>query len=179
MESAAVQAGEETALDPIVSEEAADMDEKTAVKEAAPSDVEDTVSEPVRAMRTLGNTTSAPAMMLGTAADTNNDSPVITLQKMIAEKISSEGTQSRISIILSRNVNYDGDVEIAKEEGKEYGEGFGIDLMAEDAGEDFLQADGSTAVVGNINIRGINVAIKGVTIAAGKKVSVADAVLDY
>ena len=40
-------------------------------------------------------------------------------QKLIAEKISSEGTQSRISIILSRNVNYDGDVEIAKEEGKE------------------------------------------------------------
>ena len=179
VESAAVQAGEETALDPIVSEEGAEMAEKAVVKEAAPSDVEDTVSEPVRAMCTLGNTTSAPAMMLGTAADTNNDSPVITLQKMIAEKISSEGTQSRISIILSRNVNYDGDVEIAKEEGKEYGEGFGIDLMAEDAGEDFLQADGSTAVVGNINIRGINVAIKGVTIAAGKKVSVADAVLDH
>ncbi len=103
-----------------------------------------------------------------------------TLQELIKEKISTAASlNERITLILKKDKTYSGDVEIKKESDKTYGDDFGIDLVSETAVEDNLQGDGSTVIAGTVTIQGISVKIAGIGIAAGKKVTVSEATLDY
>ena len=102
------------------------------------------------------------------------------LQKRIREAVGKlPSLDQRITIILKKNTTYEGDISLEKQAEETYGEGFGIDLVAEDAGDDGLKADATAIIAGSINIRGINLAIRGVTIAAGNKVTVEAAKLSY
>ena len=103
------------------------------------------------------------------------------LQKAINEKIASMSTlNERITIKLNKDTIYEGDIKIEKDDEKTYGENFGIDLVSEvEAGEDSLQADGSSVVKGDITVKGINVLFRGVSLALGKKISVEDGTVEY
>ncbi len=119
----------------------------------------------------------APVVLGAETAD--SEKKVTTLQQMILDKMKSSLLNERITIKLNKETTYEGDVSIEKEEGKEYGENFAVDLVAEDAGDDGLQADGSARVAGNITIKGIPVRIMGITIGTGSKISITEGRLDY
>ena len=56
---------------------------------------------------------------------------------------------------------------------------FELELDAEDAGEDGLQSGGTTTIAGKLNIKGINVILRGILMDMKQVISVEKANLDY
>ncbi|MBQ8963249.1 MAG: hypothetical protein IJ089_05575 [Clostridia bacterium] len=101
------------------------------------------------------------------------------LQAMFKEAMQSRTDgQNKVQLTLEKDATYDGDVSFSSDE-YEVGEGFEVELVAEDAGEDYLQSEGTTKIAGNITVKGINLQVKGIAIAAGNKVTVEGAKLAY
>ena len=102
------------------------------------------------------------------------------LQTKIEESVGKlSALNERITIILNKNTTYEGDISLKKQDDKKYGENFGIELVAEDAGDDGLKSDATAVIAGKIEIKGINVAIRGISIAEGNVVTVEAAKLNY
>lgn len=111
------------------------------------------------------------------------------LQQLINDKIGAlKELAGEVLIVLAKNVTFEGDVEIArKDDGEEkqtVAEGFQLKLVAEDAlneKDEEIKAGGSgkTVISGNLNIKGINVLLRGVAMAVGKAVTVSEAKLNY
>ena len=100
-----------------------------------------------------------------------------TLQEMIEAELKSSNLQDPISIRLKKNVTYTDPVTIEKDSSKTYGSGFAIEIETEDAGDDGLQAEGSTKLTGALNINGINMVLRGLVVSG--KISVEKAQLDF
>ncbi|MBR3018099.1 MAG: hypothetical protein IKH57_13665 [Clostridia bacterium] len=81
---------------------------------------------------------------------------LVTLEKMFKDAMESrtDGANS-VRINLEKDTAYEGDVTLSNV-GYNVGNDFEVQLVAEDAGEDYLQSEGTTAVAGNITIKGIN-----------------------
>ena len=107
------------------------------------------------------------------------------LQQLIKEKIGALTKLTGIvQIVLAKNTTYEGDVEIEKSEDQTAEDDFQLELVAEDALDEKDQpieagGSGKTVVNGNLKISGINVLMRGVMMALGKKVTVSEAVLTY
>ena len=103
-----------------------------------------------------------------------------TLEKMFKSAMESrkDGDKS-VKINLEKDTTYEGDVTFSNVGYENVGDDFEVELVAEDAGDDHLQSAGTTSVAGNITIKGINVKMIGVSVAAGKTVTVDNAKLTY
>ncbi len=156
-------AGEEASEAEAVAEEIVVVEEPTEV-----------VSETIEATGVGKDDALEPLM----AQESTKAAEVSDLQKKVNEKLGSLSTlNERITIILNKGTTYKGDLKLEKDSSKTYGESFGVDLVAEDSGDDNLQADGTSVIAGNITIKGINLAIRGANLKGA--VSVEDAKLDY
>ena len=126
---------------------------------------------------------SAPAQntvnLLGTAAPAANETtePSI-LQQMIDQRLNALSGEltGKVRIVLTKNNTYEGTVNISKGE-RAAADDFELELEAEDAGDDGMQADGSTSFIGQMLITGINVILKGLNLPG--LVNVINAKLDY
>ncbi|MBR2526896.1 MAG: hypothetical protein IKE58_00245 [Blautia sp.] len=109
------------------------------------------------------------------------------LQQMIKEKLSTlTSSTNELTITLAKNTSYDGDVTIEKtSEMTNLADNFTLKIIAADAapaedGADYAgEGDGKTVVGGNLNIKGMNVLLRGVAIALGKKITVEKAEMTY
>ena len=107
------------------------------------------------------------------------------LQQLIKNKLSSLTKLTGIvQIVLAKNTTYEGDVAINKSEEQTVEDDFQLELVAEDALDEQDKAitaggSGKTVVNGNLKISGINVLMRGVMMALGKKITVSEAVLTY
>ena len=118
-------------------------------------------------------------------SETKEESKTTALQQLIKEKIGALTKLTGIvQIVLGKNTTYEGDVEIEKTEEQTAEEDFQLELVAEDALDENGEAieeggSGKTIVNGDLKISGINVLMRGVMMALGKKVTVSEAVLTY
>ena len=166
----AVDASEETDAEEAAAsaEPAAEETEVQETPDSEQAEVQE-VPEPDQAEAAMetGMAASAAAVLKGD----NSGEKVSALQQMIKKKLDGmTEKKGRVTITLSAETTYEGDVSIEKEDGQTYADDFGIDLMAEGAGDDGLQADGSSTIKGNLKIKGIAVRIVGV--AVGGAISV-------
>ena len=108
-------------------------------------------------------------------------SAVAQIQKLVKEALSAHtALNSIVQVKLDRDTIYEGDVEFTKDwvestTSKSVQDGFGIEIAAEDAGNDYLQSSGTTTILGDVTIKGIKVVLAGINMAAGKKVTVDEA----
>ena len=101
------------------------------------------------------------------------------LQSMLKEAMKNKAAGDKsVQLNLDKDTTYEGDVEFDADQ-LEVEDGFEVKLVSADAGDDYLQSAGTTSVAGNIIIKGIKLALMGVSIAAGNKVTVENAKLDY
>ena len=118
-------------------------------------------------------------------SETKEENKTTALQQLIKEKIGALTKLTGIvQIVLGKNTTYEGDVEIKKTEEQTAEEDFQLELVAEDALDENGEAieeggSGKTIVNGDLKISGINVLMRGVLMALGKKVTVSEAVLTY
>ncbi len=118
-------------------------------------------------------------------SETKEENKTTALQQLIKEKIGALTKLTGIvQIVLGKNTTYEGDVEIEKTEEQTAEEDFQLELVAEDALDENGEAieeggSGKTIVNGDLKISGINVLMRGVMMALGKKVTVSEAVLTY
>ena len=140
---------------------------------AVPQAEGDTMAYPLSSL-------SAGSSPLRAGADSGNEagSEPSLLQELINNALNEvTGTlEGVIAVALKKNVIYTGDVTIS-DEGRTVGNDFVLELAAEDAGEDGMQADGSILFDGTMLIKNIAVTIKGVGLRGA--VSVQDAKLNY
>ena len=102
-----------------------------------------------------------------------------TLEKLFKNAMDSRKAGDKsVRINLEKDTTYDGDATFASV-GYDVDDDFEVELVAEDAGEDYLQSAGTTIVAGNITIKGINVTMMGVAMVAGKSVTLDNARLSY
>ncbi|MBR3018477.1 MAG: hypothetical protein IKH57_15605 [Clostridia bacterium] len=102
------------------------------------------------------------------------------LETMFSEAMKNRASDAtKVQLNLDKDTTYEGDSTFSNVGYDNLPEDFEVELVAADAGEDHLQSEGTTSVAGNITIKGINVKMMGVTMGAGKTVSVEDAKLEY
>ena len=102
-----------------------------------------------------------------------------TLEKLFKNAMDSRKAGDKsVRINLEKDTTYDGDATFASV-GYDVDDDFEVELVAEDAGEDYLQSAGTTIVAGNITIKGINVTMMGIAMVAGKSVTLDNARLSY
>ncbi|MBR3018685.1 MAG: hypothetical protein IKH57_16665 [Clostridia bacterium] len=99
-------------------------------------------------------------------------SAMAKLQAMFNDALKAETSLNRkVQIDLENDTTYEGDVTFSAGD-RTVEDGFEVEFVTKDAGEDRLQSEGTTTVAGNITIQGIPVRLTGVRIAAGNKVAV-------
>ena len=97
------------------------------------------------------------------------------LQDMVDHAMAEMETLSgKVQLVLSRSVKYEGDV-VMSAGNRDVEDDFELELSAEDAGEDGMQGDGYTSILGNLMIRGIKVVLNSVKMAAGTTITVLNA----
>ena len=97
------------------------------------------------------------------------------LQTMLEDAMKKLGDvlNEKITITLSKDTKYEGDLDIDKGS-YSIGNDFSVELVAEDAGDDNLQAGGTTVLQGNISVTGIAVKLAGFLLGAGNKITAKD-----
>ena len=95
----------------------------------------------------------------------SNTSQPSPLQQMIDERMNaiSGELKGKVRIVLAKNNTYDGEVNISAGI-RTVADDFALELEVEDAGDDGLQADGSTSFIGKMVISGIRVIMKGLNL---------------
>ena len=104
---------------------------------------------------------------------------MVKLQTLFKDAMTArKDGDTSVRLELSKDTRYEGDVEFFADQ---YGVGndFAVELIAEDAGEDHLQSEGTTVVAGNVNIKGLIVRMFGVNMATENKVTVENGTLEY
>ena len=179
---------------------------QTALNDTALDNESETLSDGEEAGASLNNASKVTVMdhtapvALGTgllaagqddnASDDGSDTKeaedkTTALQQLIRDKIGSMTKLTGIvQIVLSKNTTYEGDVKIEKSDEQTAEDDFQLELVAEDALDENGEAieeggTGKTIVNGDLKISGINVLMRGVLMALGKKVTVSEAVLTY
>ena len=172
--------GEGTEQTPEAEEETGDtqngIDSGKLMLAAAPKAVGNTVV-PLAS----GSADGSSALRGPAGSGEGDDSEKSLLQEMIENALKEvSGTLTeKITVTLKKNTIYTGNVDITENllNGQTPGSGFALELAAEDAGEDGLQADGSILFTGVMTIRSIPVIIKGMGLQGA--VSVQNAKLNY
>ena len=118
------------------------------------------------------------AGMLRAGSGSGSESEPSLLQEMITNALNAvSGTlKGRIAVTLKKDTIYSGDVAISAG-GRQAADDFELELVAEDAGDDGMSADGSILFTGSMVIRDLAVIIKGMGLKGA--VSVQDAKLQY
>ena len=126
----------------------------------------------------------AGSSLLSASSDTatsDSDSGTSLLQEMIQKAIDavSGALEEKLTVILTRNTIYTGNVDITDNilADRTVNSGFVLELAAEDAGADGMQADGSILFTGDMTIKNIPVIIKGMGLQGA--VTVQEAILNY
>lgn len=159
------------------SETATETSSETATENSAESNEgskqdkpENTLSTNDKNSETGTLRTAQPAA--GAAADTIIQAEAgKKLQEVITDALKNNPLTGLLKIVLSTGSSYTEDLTI--QAAKEVGDGFQLEIAAADAGDDNLSADGSTKVTGNILIKGLQVIIKGITLASDKTITLA------
>ena len=188
---ATLVAGEIPAVVPVAATETAVIPATIVVEEipvAAPVVATPVIAQPTgTAVAPAAIQSAAPADNAGNGAENGKATPSL-LQSRISEILKEKkGTDNKLSghvqIALNSDTTYEGEVEISTdyEEYKKYtfADDFELELTTKDAGEDGLQADGTTKFAGTMVIRGISVIIKGIGLPGSVSVSGEKAKLDY
>ncbi|MBR6889577.1 MAG: hypothetical protein IKN05_01150, partial [Clostridia bacterium] len=104
---------------------------------------------------------------------------LVLLERMFKEAMDArKAGDKKVQIFLEGDTVYEGDATFSNV-GYDVAEDFEVEFLTRDAGKDYLQSAGTTTVSGNINIKGINVTMVGVKMAAEKAVTVDNAKLKY
>ncbi len=178
-EEEAVVDEEETA--PAEEEVVEDEEETVPAEEEEVADEEETVPEEDENPVELDDIEVEIADGTGDTSKGNENSSESTsgtLQALVDSALRSvTGTlKGKLEIILKKNTVYGGDVTIDAA-GHDVANDFVLEMSAEDAGEDGLQANGSTQFTGFMSIRDLSVTIRGLSLT--NAVTVQDAKLDY
>ena len=104
-------------------------------------------------------------------------SAVAKLQTLFNDAIAAQqALNTLVRIRLETDTVYEGDVEFSADTiTKPIEDGFEVEFVADDPGEDKLKSAGTTTIDGNIFIKGMKVRLTGLKIAAGKMVTVEQA----
>ena len=97
------------------------------------------------------------------------------LQTLLDEAMKEQGDtlNEKITITLNKDTKYEGNLAINKGS-YNIGDGFSVEIIAEDAGDDDLQAGGTTVLEGDISVAGIAVKLAGFLLGNGKKITAKD-----
>ena len=103
----------------------------------------------------------------------SNLSEIPYLQKMINDAMTAV-LKGRITVVLSKNTNYQGDIEITAG-AKSVADDFELELVAEDAGGDGISGNGYTIIEGNVTIRGVRVVMNSIVMGKENWIKVVNA----
>ena len=131
---------------------------------------EDENGEPVPPVAALPAAAPAPAAP-GASGATATQVPY--LQKLINDAMANT-LKGRVLVVLEKNVTYEGDVEI-KADGKSVSDDFQLVIQPEDAGTDGVSGNGYTSIKGNLTIRGLEVIMNSIVMAADSWIKVLNA----
>ncbi|MBR2528614.1 MAG: hypothetical protein IKE58_09125 [Blautia sp.] len=149
----------------------------TETDSSLPEEAVQVLSERNVAAEGIGLDGNGAAVSLGASGLPGN--AMATLEEMFNEAMKNRAADARkVRLNLAIDTIYEGDATFSND-GYDVDDDFEVELAADDAGEDYLQSEGTTAVAGNITIKGINVRMLGIAMAAGKIVTVEDAKLEY
>ena len=142
--------------------------DKTAADDEQPSNLRGV--NPLGSRNLLGNSGD------GSGSDASG-STMTALEQIIEEKFKDMGNtlSGRIRIILNNNTTYSGESTITARQ-RTVTDDFVLELVASDAGENGMKGNGQTVIDDNLFINGLKVIMESIVIAAGKKVTVRNAV---